>query len=617
MAFDYNRNRGGHAGGGGDSFWTSYSDLFLGLSTIFLLLYVTSSLRTGTDAIKAQVDNQKLTMQVEELRSQLKMYEQVKSDYMQNNASRDEVQEYKELMDKLTLLKEEAKSDQERLARESLENEQKAQALNKYQQLVRNVINANKVAKTKIINRNVVIDEQDQTIDEQAQNIEGLESEVASKKAAIEAQERKISEAKQQLDRNKKKLLAAYRDNQMTKKQFEAKNAELQEQAQEKIQKMQAVNRQYSQQLTKLSSELEGTQHALIGTQQALTGTQAALTQKQQEAQAAAALAQAKAQEAAAARGETAAVRGDLANARGEAAANAAAANAARGEAAAAAAAAEAAKGEAAGLKGQIDGIKAKYAADQAAARAALDAAIRKGNMDAAERGRREGEFRAAAAKREAEMQGRIAGLSGQLKDTEGQLAKAKEEMDARREIAREIKKGFAAAGIKADVDAGTGEVVLDFGDSYFDSDSANLKPQMKDVIERAMPVYSKSLFGNAKVANKITNVEIVGFASPTYKGRFVDPRSGKAEDKAALKYNMDLSYRRANSIFAYLVNNKDGEFAHQQDLLSLMKVSGRSFLEVMKVQGRSPTSAAEFCKVNDCKKAQKVIVRFSMDGKK
>ena len=73
MPFDYNRNKHSHSG---DSFWTSYSDLFLGLSTIFLLLYVTASLRTGTDAIKAQVDNQKLTMQVEELRSQLKMYEQ-------------------------------------------------------------------------------------------------------------------------------------------------------------------------------------------------------------------------------------------------------------------------------------------------------------------------------------------------------------------------------------------------------------------------------------------------------------------------------------------------------------------------------------------------------------
>jgi hypothetical protein len=65
------------------------------------------------------------------------------------------------------------------------------------------------------------------------------------------------------------------------------------------------------------------------------------------------------------------------------------------------------------------------------------------------------------------------------------------------------------------------------------------------------------------------------------------------------------------------LLENKGPEFQHQKNLLSLMKVSGRSFLEVMKVSRRSPASAADFCKLNDCKKAQRVIVRFSMDGKK
>lgn len=466
MPFGYNREKSSHSG---DSFWTSYSDLFLGLSTIFLLLYVTASLRTGTDAIKAQVENQKLTMQVEELRSQLKMYEQIKSDYLQKSASKDEMDEYNELMDKLTLLKEEAKNDQEKLARQSLENERKAQALNKYQQMVRNMINANKVAKTKLITRNGIIDEQQQNISE-------LENDVSEKKRQIETNERAIAQAEEALDQNRKKLLASLKSNQITRKQYEHRLQELQEQSDSKIESLQSKN-------NSLSSELKGTQ--------------------------------------------------------------------------------------------------------------------------------------ATAARKEKEMQSKIIGLSGQLKDTEGALAKAKEEMDARREIAKEIKKGFAAAGVKADVDMQTGEVVLDFGENYFDSDSANLKPQMRQVIEKAMPVYSHSLFGNHKVANKISSVEIVGYASPTYKGRFVDPHSNKPEDKAALKYNMDLSYRRANSIFNYLVSNRNGEFEHQQDLMALMKVSGRSFLEVMKVQNRNPANAVEFCKVNDCKKAQKVIVRFSMDGKK
>ncbi|NJL25570.1 MAG: microtubule-binding protein [Calothrix sp. SM1_5_4] len=543
MSFDYNKNKHAHSG---DSFWTSYSDLFLGLSTIFLLLYVTASLRTGTDAIKSQVDNQKLTMKVEELQSQLKMYEQVKSDYMEK-ADKSEQQEYQELMDKLTLLTEEAKSEKERLAREALENENKALALNKYQQMVRNIINANKLAKSKIVARNDLISEQDVTIEGQKRNISSLEAEVDQKREQIRENEAQIAAAKESLEQQKKALLQAYKHNKMTKAQFEARQKQMQRESEERIKSLQATNSEYSSQLNQLSSELKGTQQALA--------------QKDKEA--------------------------------------------------------EQLRGEAEGLKGRMEDLKAGFERDRARERAAFEAEIRKGQMDAAERARREGEFKAAAERKEKELQGKLAGLSGQLKATESALAKAKEELDARREVAREIRKGFQAAGIKADVDMQTGEVVLDFGDHYFDSDSANLKPEMKSIIEKAMPVYSKSLFGNAKIADKISAVEIIGFASPTYRGRYVDPRSNSPEDKAALKYNMDLSYRRANSIFSYIVEDKNREFTHQRDLMPLMKVSGRSFLEVMKVQSRQPASANEFCKVNDCKKAQKVIVRFSMDGKK
>jgi outer membrane protein OmpA-like peptidoglycan-associated protein len=566
MSFDYNKTSRSH--GNSDSFWTSYSDLFLGLSTIFLLLYVTASLRTGTDAIKAQVDNRKLTMEVEELKSQLAMYENVKNNYMEKNASQDEQQEYQELMDKLTLLQEDAKDDSDRLAKEALENERKAAALNKYQQMVRNMINANKMAKMKVIARNDIIDEQDSTISEQKKDIDTLETDVAQKKAMIEQNQKQISTARATLAKRKKELLAAYKANEMTKQAYEEKAKQIQTQGDEKIKKLVDVNHRYSAQLNQLSNELKGTQAALDGSQAALAGTREALNQKDEEARD---------------------LQGKL----------------------------HASEGEAQGLRAKIAGLKAGYEKEMGDARAALDAEIRKGKMGQAERARREGELKARAAAKERELAGKIGALQGQLKDTTGQLAKAKEEIDARRGIAREIQKGFAAAGIKADVDMQTGEVVLDFGDHYFESDSANLNADMKNIIERAMPIYSKSLFGNPKISDKISTVEIVGFASPTYKGKFVDPRSDKYEDKVALKYNMDLSYRRANSIFNYLLENKGNEFAHQKNLLGLMKVSGRSFLEVMKVKNRGPASAAEFCKVNDCKKAQRVIVRFSMDGKK
>jgi hypothetical protein len=556
MAFDYEKNKQAH---GNDSFWTSYSDLFLGLSTIFLLLYVMASLRTGTDSIKSQADNQKLTTRVEELENQLKMYESVKNNYMEN-AANDEQQEYKDLMDKLTLLQEESKSERDRLAKEASENGKKAQALNKYQQMIRNVLNANKVAKSRIITRNEVIDDQDTQIGEQQKDISTLQADISQKTNMIEQGKRQIEETKLALSKKMKDLQYAFKKNKMTKVAYNKKMQELKAQNDQRIASLQNTNMQYNQQLTQASKQLNQ-----LNTE--LQGTQNALSQKTNEAQS---------------------LQAELSKT----------------------------SSEAQGLKGQIGSLKSGFAKQQAEERRAFEAGLNKLKLGAAARAAKEAQFRADAERKAGQLQQQVSGLEGQLKSTEGALAKAKEEIDTRKGIAKEISQGFAKAGVKADIDMQTGDVVLDFGDAYFESNSADLKPAMRQIIEKAMPIYSKSLFGNPKVASKISNVEVIGFASPTYQGRFIDPKSTKPEDKAALKYNMDLSYKRANAIFQHIVDEKNPGFSNQQELMSLMKVSGRSFLDVFKIKDRNIASAAEFCRVNDCRKAQRVIVRFSIDGK-
>jgi outer membrane protein OmpA-like peptidoglycan-associated protein len=574
MAFNYEKHKN-HANG--ESFWTSYSDLFLGLSSIFLLLYVTTSLRTGTDGLKAQVENQKLSMQVQDLQNQLKMYDSVKKDYLQSQASKDEVQEYTELMDKLTLLQEEAKDEKTRLSQQALENEAKEKALNKYQQMVRNVINANKLAKTKITKRDDIIDEQDTEIESQDQEISQLEKDISQKKNLIAEGERKIEQANQQLAERMQDLKKAFKQNKITQKIYENRLAKLKDEAESKVDQLKDANEEYQKQLVQTQSKVG----QLSGE---LSKTKTVLNQKE-------GLLQAK-------EGEVQGLRGALTKAEIEN------------------------QKKVAQLRGEYENQKAKE-------RAAFEDALRREKVGSAERARREAAYRADAARKEKELgdkiaglsgevqglQGKVSGLSSQLKDTTGQLAKAKEEIDARRAIAQEIKRGFAAKGIKADVDGQTGEVLIDFGKAYFDNDSSKLKEEMKNVLESAMPVYSKSLFSNPKVAQKISSVEVIGFASPTYKGKFVNPNSTKKSDREALKYNMDLSYRRAKSIFNYIVDGNNMQFDHQQDLLPMMKVSGRSFLEVMKVNRN--VASEDFCKVNDCKKTQRVIIRFSMDGKK
>ncbi|MEN0058969.1 MAG: microtubule-binding protein [Bdellovibrio sp.] len=567
MSFNYSKNK---EHGSQDSFWTSYSDLFLGLSTIFLLLYVTASLRTGTEGLRNQVENQKLSMKVEELEHQLKMYESVKNEYLENQAPKDEMQEYTELMDKLTLLQEDAKSEKEKLIQTALENEKKVKALNKYQQMVRNVLNANKMAKAKIINRDDLIKEQDVEIESQEGQIVELNKDIQSKKHLIAQGEQRIQDTEKLLQKRVADLRQAYKANKMTKALFEKKMAQARQETQKKVDQLAQTNAQYESQLQQAS-------HQLGNLQGELAKTQGLLDQKE---------------------GEVVGLSGQLAKTKEES------------------------QARVASLQAGIEREKALGAAGVARERAlaaeraaALQAGIEREKALAAERA---AALEQGFAKEKANLKGQLSAAHGQLNATQGQLAQAKAEIEARKSVAKEIQKGFAKAGVKADIDMETGDVILDFGQTYFDSGSDRLKQEMKGVLEKAMPVYSQSLFGNPKISDKVSAVEIVGFASPTYQGRYVDPSSNKPADKEAIKYNMDLSYRRANSIFTYLLDEKqNGQFEHQKELLALMKVSGRSFLEVMKVQNRNVATAAEFCKQNDCKKAQRVIIRFSMDQKK
>lgn len=587
MSFNYKKN----SHDSGDSFWTSYSDLFLGLSSIFLLLYVVSSMRQGADTIKQQVVNEQLETQVSDLKNQLKAYEDIKNQYMKDSASDTEKDEYNELVDKLSLLQEETQSENDKLKRQLLDNQKKEVSLNKYQQMVRNMLNANKLAKTKINTREVVIEEKSQVIAEKEEQVNDLEKEVQINEKKIAEGEKQIREAKGQLVNKVKQLKGLFKANKLSKAAMEKKIAQANEENQKRLKALAAEKQQYQAQLSGVSQKLQEVASDLDQTKEQLD-------QKAAEAsQLAGKLTQTQADAAARIAGLKSKFGAEQARLAADAESKISGMKAAFG--------AQQDK-MAADAEAKIAGMRSAFGDQQARERAAFQGELGKLKLGAAERERREGEFRAAAAAKEREMNNQMSGL-------QGQLAKAKAEIEARQAVAKDIRQSFAKAGIKAEVNDETGEVVLDFGQSYFDSGSAQLKNEMKAVIERAVPIYAKSLLGNAKVSEKVSAVEIIGFASPTYKGKFVDPKSSSKEDQEALKYNMDLSYSRAKSIFNYIVDNQNDQSPTQKSLMSLMKVSGRSFLEVAKVKDVSPK---DFCKVNDCKKAQRVVIRFSMDKK-
>ncbi|MDW8190296.1 MAG: microtubule-binding protein [Pseudobdellovibrionaceae bacterium] len=487
MPFNYHKKHQDDQG----HFWASYSDLLLGMGVVFLLLYVTASLTAGTSGIQAHLENQKLAREITDLRNQLKMYESVRDNYLNEQATPDEKELYIELLDKLTLLEEETKQGAERLKKAMHEQHKKQKALNKYQQLVRNLINANTFAKTQIAKREKVIESQDQEIEEQKSKIEGLH-------AQLEENQREKEAVMRQLRNQAQKLRQAYEQNQITEAQYQKRLAELKKQNADQLAKLEANANNLRGQLAQAEKTLDDLNKELIATKQ-----------------------------------------------------------------------------------------------------------IAKGLGDELSRTRSE----------LGEKESKIADLKGKLGDAEKNVQRLQAELNARKKVAEDIKKAFAKKGIKAEV-LGNGDVIIDFGEHHFDNDSARLKEEMKAIVRKAIPAYAQSLFTNKEITDKITSIEIVGFASPTYKGKFIDPNSSLKKDKEALAYNMDLSYRRAKSIYEYTFHNEDMKFPYQEKMLPLVKVSARSFLEMFD-EKRRPSNFEEYCRKNDCNKARRVMIRFNIDTTK
>ena len=95
MSFDYNEIRAQQQSSGTQ--WASYSDLFMVLAFVFLLMYMVSSLRTGMISVTARA-------QVLEVRQELELYESARDQYLAESASEQETRIYDQIIEQITLL---------------------------------------------------------------------------------------------------------------------------------------------------------------------------------------------------------------------------------------------------------------------------------------------------------------------------------------------------------------------------------------------------------------------------------------------------------------------------------------------------------------------------------
>lgn len=205
--------------------------------------------------------------------------------------------------------------------------------------------------------------------------------------------------------------------------------------------------------------------------------------------------------------------------------------------------------------------------------------------------------------------------LIADLGDLEDKLADYRAKEKLKKNIIDNLKSNFDKHNIKADIDESTGEVTLPFDEAHFDLDSSKLRSEMKVYLNKIIPVYADSIFGADTIYKFIHSIEIVGYASPIFDGKYVDPHDLSEKNQQALHYNMNLSYRRAHAIFKHILNKHNLNYPHQKDLALYLKVTGRSYLENQPVKEliSGETQVDEFCSQYDCEKLQSAAIRFNL----
>jgi chromosome segregation ATPase len=546
----------------GGNQWTGYSDLFLVLSVIFLLLYVVTNLRSGAMSIASRSQAQMSHQEAEDLRQQIKAYEVLKDDYVKNGASQDEIAMYQDLMSKLNLLESEAGEKHAQLSQQAREAQEKEQKLNHYQALVKNIINANLVAQSRVKKREQVIDTKEQVIATKNQNIYSLKQNVAQQESVIDRNNQTIHGIESELQNRIKQLRYAYADKKRSKEKLKSEIERLQNESAQRIQTLRAENNQTAAQLQQ---------------------TQAMVEAKAKEVEL-------KSREAEAKGREVGQLKQSL-SAREQQ------------------------------YQESLSELKRGHESALAREKAEFEKGLKQAALSAEGKVAKERAYRAAVEQQVQAYNDKLGKLNAALGDAKKSNEGLQKDLDAsirkqnqQRMLAQGIKDAFGKAGIKADVDLKTGDVTIHFENEYFDTGSSQLKRGMQSQLEKLIPVYAKSLFHDPKIANRISNVEIVGFASPTYQGKYVNPGSLSSQDREAVNYNMDLSYQRAKVIFEHVFDTGKMQFTHQKELLGLAKVSGRSYLATDKIDGRAlSNTAGDYCKVYDCKKSQRVIIKINL----
>ena len=166
---------------------------------------------------------------------------------------------------------------------------------------------------------------------------------------------------------------------------------------------------------------------------------------------------------------------------------------------------------------------------------------------------RREAEL--ALARADLERQSDLAAQRTALdQERERALAPYVQAAEAKNQIIEELSANFKDFDESAvEIDPQTGKVKLHFQESYFALGSHELSGEMKSFLRAMIPRYAQSIYGNRDAAEQVESLSISGMASPIYQGVYIDINDRSPETQQAREYNMGLSNRRAEALYAFI----------------------------------------------------------------
>lgn len=126
------------------------------------------------------------------------------------------------------------------------------------------------------------------------------------------------------------------------------------------------------------------------------------------------------------------------------------------------------------------------------------------------------------------------------------------------------VKQTLKENGIPIEIDKESGEVT--FGETaLFDTDSDQLKPEAKEILNIFVPKYAETIYKD--YGDYISKIIV----------------EGHTDDVGTYIYNLDLSQRRAFSVVNYIVGEEIGEYKYKDKLTEDIIAVGRSKAEPIK----------------------------------